>query len=176
MLTNIFNYAIITESFPFDWKITGVTLIYKNGQCDLLDNYHPIAILPIISKLFENILYEQLYGYLNSENLIFECQLGFQQKHCTMTSLLDCANEWFINMDQGLFNLVVFLDLQKAFDTVNHETLVKKLKFYGIKESVSNLLQSYLTDQIQRCCLIQNLWDVVFHKVQFQGPFSFYYA
>ena len=149
--TNIFNYAIINESFPFDWKIVRVTPISKNGRRDLLDNYRPISILPIISKLFEKILYEQLYEYLNSENLIFELWFGFRQRHSTTTALLDCTNEWFTNMDWGLSNLVVFLNLQKAFDRVNHEILVKKLDFYGIEESVSNLFQSFLSDRIQRC-------------------------
>ena len=107
-LTNIFNYAIITESFPFDWKIARVTPIHKNGRRDLLDNYLSISILPIITKL----LYEQLYEYLHSDNLILEHQFGFRQRHFTTTALLDCTNEWFTNIDQGLFNLVVFLDLQ----------------------------------------------------------------
>ena len=116
-LTKIFNMAaIISATVPFEWKIARVTPIFKNGPRNLLNNYRPISILPVVSKLFEKVLYEQLHEYLVTQELLSPRQFGFRKFHSTISALLDSTNEWFINMDRGLFNIAVFLDLQKAFD------------------------------------------------------------
>lgn len=93
----------------------------KNGVkafsfCDVL-NRSPKrnSILPVASKVFKRILYKQLVEYLDAENLLSEYQFGFRCSHSTVSVLLDCSNEWYCNMDRGLYNLVIFLDLQKAF-------------------------------------------------------------
>ena len=78
------------------------------------DNYRPISILPVISKIYEKILYEQL----ESENILTDRQFGFRRFHSTVSALLDCTNEWYVNMYRGLYNLVAFLDLKKAFGMV----------------------------------------------------------
>jgi retron-type reverse transcriptase len=91
----------------------------------MLDNYRPMSILPVVSKLMERIMYDQMYEYLNQNNLFSKHQFGFRPYHSTTTTLLNCMNEWYTNMDRGLYNLVVFLDLKKAFDTVDHEILYK---------------------------------------------------
>ena len=119
-LTKIFNMAIISATVPFEWKVARVTPIFKNGPRNLLNNYRPISILPVVSKLFEKVLYEQLHEYLVTQELLSPRQFGFRKFHSTASALLDSTNEWFINMDRGLFNIAVFLDLQKAFDTINH--------------------------------------------------------
>jgi hypothetical protein len=82
----------------------------------MLNNYRPISILPIVSKVFEKVLYGQLYDYFVVNILLSQNQFGFRQFHSTASALLDSTNEWFINMVRGQFNIVVFLDLQKAFD------------------------------------------------------------
>ena len=143
-ITQIFNCSIETGEFPSNWKITP---LHKKGPRNLLDNYRPISILPSISKVFEKILYEQLYEYLTANNLLSKHQFGFKRFHSTMTTLLDCTNVWYVNMDRGLYNLVVFLDLKKAFDSVDHALLITKLnKLYGISDTASNLFESYLSD------------------------------
>ena len=100
------------------------------------------------------------------ENFLSEHQFGFRSLHSTTTTLLDCTNEWYVNMDRGLYNLVVFRDLKKAFDTVNHEIILRKLQMYGFGKKALTLLRCYLTHRTQRCQIVRyafkseknNLW------------------
>ena len=152
-LTKIFNVSITSEQFPSEWKAARVIPIFKKGQRTMLDNYRPISILPVVSKLMERILHDQMFDYLMNENILSEHQYGFRPSHSTTTTLLDCTNEWYVNMDRGLYNLVVFLDLKKAFDTVNHEILLRKFQMYGFGENALTLLRCYLTHRTQKCQL-----------------------
>ena len=149
-LTKIFNTEICSETVPFDWKVARVIPLHKSGPRNLLNNYRPVSILPVISKVFEKLLYEQLDDYFISNNLLCDRQFGFIQLHSTASTLLDSANEWFISLDRGKINIAVFLDLQKAFDTINHDILTK-LERYGMGSAVLNLLRNYLTDRTQMC-------------------------
>ena len=131
-LTYIFNQAITLPSFPDEWKIARVIPLFKSGHRNMPGNYRPISILPAISK-------------------IMELMESFRKSHSTATALLDCTNEWYMNIDKKMFSLVVFIDLKKAFDTVNHGILVKKLKSYGIKGQALDILKSYLSNRRQKC-------------------------
>jgi hypothetical protein len=93
--------SIATDSFPMEWKVARVTPIFKKGQRTVLDNYRPISILPAVSKLMERILCDQMYEYLKKQNILSEHQFGFRQFHSTTTTLLDCTNEWYINMERN---------------------------------------------------------------------------
>ena len=152
-LTKIFKKSIALGQFPLEWKAARVIPIFKKGQRTMLDNYRPISILPVVSKLIERILYNQLSNYLKKESILSEYQFGFRSRHSTTTTLIDCSNEWYVNMDRGQYNLVVFLNIKKAFDTVNHDILLKKLEMYGLGDSALALLRNYLTDRTQKCQL-----------------------
>jgi hypothetical protein len=108
-LTYIFNQSIILCTFPNEWKVARIIPLFKNGKRNLAGNYRPISVLPAISKVMERILYNQLYEYLSLNNLLSEHQFGFQKFHSTASALLDCTNDWYLNMDRKLFNLVVFI-------------------------------------------------------------------
>ncbi|CAB4037501.1 Hypothetical predicted protein, partial [Paramuricea clavata] len=100
-----------------DWKVAKVTPIYKSGEKSDCGNYRPISVISTIAKIFEKIVYTQILDYLNENCIISPNQSGFRSLHSTETALLSLTNEWLINMDQGLINGVLFLDLKKAFDT-----------------------------------------------------------
>ena len=150
-LSLTFNQAITLSSFPDEWKIARVVPLYKNGQRSIPGNYRPISVLPAISKIMERILHDQLCNYLTKFDLFSDTQFGFRNFHSTAGALLDCTNEWYINLDRKMFNLVVLIYLKKAFDTVYHQILLSKLELYGIKGQTINLLKSYLTNRKQKC-------------------------
>ena len=132
-------------------KIARVIPLFKNGKRSLPGNYRPISILPALSKVMERILYNQLYEYFTAKNIPSEHQFGFRKFHSTASALLDCTNDLYINMDKKLFNLVAFIDLKKAFDTVEHEILLQKLMHVGVTGNAFLLLKSYLTERTLRC-------------------------
>ena len=112
-LTNLFNYSIQTEIFPTEWKVAKIIPLHKSGPKNLADNYRPISISLAISKIFEKILHKQLFAYLNNNNLISKHQFGFRPMHSTADALLHSTNEWYRNMDDGMLNIAVYLDLKK---------------------------------------------------------------
>ena len=129
-----------------------VVPMYKNGQRNIPGNFRPISVLPAISKIMERILYDQLYDYLTKFELLSYSQFSFRKFHSTATALLDCTNDWYLNLDRKMFiNLVVLIDLKKAFDTVDHQIILRKLELYGIKGQSLTLLKSYLTNRKQKC-------------------------
>ena len=171
-LSKIFNKSISSGIFVDDWKKAKVTPIYKEGdKCDL-NNYRPISVLSVVSKIFEKIVFSQFYSYLNTNNLLTDHQSGFRPFHSTLTALLKDTMYWLNNMDNGKINIAVFVDLKKAFDTVDHDILLGKLKFYGIFKNELSWFQSYLFNRTQqsfvngavsstrtlKCCVPQRLY------------------
>ena len=147
-LSIIFNRSIITGIFPDDWKCSKVIPLFKQGKRKDLNNYRPISIIPIVAKVFERIIYDQFNFFLTDNKLLSTSQSGFRSLHSTVTALLEATNDWAYNIDHGNVNAVVFLDLKKAFDTVDHAILLSKLNAYGIE---SEWFKSYLSDRDQKC-------------------------
>ena len=150
-LTKLFNRSLQTGIFPDDLKNAVVSPIYKNGDKSDCSSYRPISVLSIIAKVFEKLVYNQLISYLDKNKILSDSQFGFRKRHSTSTSLLNATNNWLLNIDKGLINGVLFLDLRKAFDTVDHNILINKLKMYGIKNSALNWFISYLDKRYQTC-------------------------
>ena len=147
-LTGIFNQSLVTGIFPSDWKMAKVSPVFKIDSKSDLNNYRPISVIPTVAKIFENIIYNQLYQYLNENGLLNSGQSGFRLLHSTLTALLETNENWCVNIDKSLLNGVIFIDLKKAFDTIDHEIILKKLTKYGVDQDA---LKFYLTNRRQRC-------------------------
>ena len=142
-LIKIFNSSLQQVIFPEDLKNATISPVYKNGDKSDCSNYRPISVLSNVAKILEKIVYNQLISYIK-ENISTNSQFGFRKSHSTTTSLLISTNKWLLDIDKGLINGVLFLDLQKAFDTADHKILIDKLKLYGITGNTLNWFISYL--------------------------------
>ena len=125
-------------------------LIHKGGQKDLCNNYRPISLLSPINKIFEKLLYRRLYSYIEQHNMLSEHQYGFRSGLSTSLAIYDIHENFLQNTEKGLTTCVVFCDLSKAFDALDHEMLLWKLEyFYGIRGLPHKLLTCYLQDRQQ---------------------------
>ena len=151
----IFRNILASSIYPDLWKLANVTPIFKKENKQLVKNYRPISLLPICGKLFEKIVFNNLYLYLNSNNLITKNQSGFRPGDSTTNQLLYLVNAIHEAFEDKTCLEVrsVFLDISKAFDKVWHEGLLFKLKQNGISGSLLTLLGSYLQNRKQRVVL-----------------------
>ena len=150
-LAYLFNTSLETNQFPDPWKIARVSPIFKDGDKTEKFNYRPISVLPVVSRLFEKLVFNQLYQCLNDNCFINSNQSGFRELHSTVTCLLKNTDDLYSGMDTGNLAGMVFVDLKKAFDTVDHQILCGKLASYGILHRELAWFGSYLSNRAQYC-------------------------
>ena len=144
-LTHVINLSLIQGVVPDDLKSARVVPLFKKNDKTEVGNYRPVSILTIISKVFERVVYDQVESYLDQKKLLYKFQSGFRCRYSTDTCLTHLTHFIKFQMDQGNFVGMVLLDLQKAFDTVDHGILLMKPKALGLSQDVSGWFQSYLS-------------------------------
>lgn len=148
-VAHIANLAIDTGTFPSEMKSARVIPLHKKGNKLEPGNYRPISILGVLSKTIERLVYAQIYMYFSTNNLMYKYQSGFRRSHSTDTCLLFLTDYIRKEVDEGKFCGMVMLDLQKAFDSVDHNILLMKLRALGFNEAALKCIGSYLTGRQQ---------------------------
>ena len=136
-------------------KIAKVSPIFKGGNNLQTENYRPISVLLLFSKILEKIMYNRVYNYFVENKLLFPKQSGFQINTSTEHAILELVRNITKSFEKNEYMLGVFIDLKKAFDTVNHEILLHKLKLYGINGTCLEWFKSYLSNRDQ--CIVFNV-------------------
>ena len=151
----IFDTALKSGSYPDKWKRANVVPVHKKESKNILKNYRPISLLPVCGKIFEKCIYNTLYSYLESNDILSKSQSGFRKGDSCISQLLAITHEIYSNFDAypSLETRGVFLDISKAFDRVWHEGLLYKLKSYCISGPLLILIKSFLTNRFQRVVL-----------------------
>ena len=148
-LTIIINQMLNTGIFPDVLKISKVIPLFKKDDKSKFSNYRPISLLTSISKIFEKAILSQITEYLDINKIINANQYGFRKQHSTELASLQLVDFLYYKMDAKKTPLNIYLDLSKAFDTLDHNILLTKLKFYGITGMAHHLLDSYLSNRKQ---------------------------
>ena len=149
-LEHVINLCIEKSIWPNNLKIAEVVPIYKAGKKSCISNYRPISLISNIAKIFEKIVYNRLYKFLQKHKILSDLQFGFVKNKGTTDALSYISQRIYENLDKSKPMIATFLDLSKAFDTVNHDILLRKLNKYGIRGNVLDLFASYLFNRRQK--------------------------
>ena len=148
-LTLIINQSLITGIFPEKIKLAKVIPLYKKDDKLIMGNYRPISLLTSISNLFEKVAFEQLSDYFSSNNYFHDGQYGFREKHSTELATVELMDRIIIALNDKFLPISIFMDLSKAFDTLDHVILLEKLRYYGINGTSLAWFRSYLSNRKQ---------------------------
>ena len=149
VLAEIINISISSGVYPSKLKISKIRAIFiSDDETDALNN-GPISLLSNFNKIFEKIIYNRMVCFIDQHSILNLSQYGFRQGHSTHHAIIDIVEAIQLNMDRRLFTCGIFIDLKKAFDTVDHKILLDKLYHYGFRGIINEWFESYLADRIQ---------------------------
>ena len=177
-LSEIFNISFFSGVFPSILKTSKVIPVHKKDSKIDFSNYRPISLLSNIEKILERLMYNRMYKFFSDNTLIYSLQFGFRQKYSAVHALISLTENIRKNLDEGNIGCGIFVDLQKAFDTVEHDILLSKLDHYGIRGLANEWFKSYLSNRKQYVSINgygSNLADVKFGVPQRSvlGPLLF---
>ena len=155
-LCEFFNNCFNVSAIPDNWKFAKVTPLPKGGNDQLVSNYRPISLLPLLSKMIEKIVHKRLYEHLSEYDLLDKRQGGFRPGHSTSSTCAYFTEDLYTAINNKEITIAVFIDAMKAFDTVNHQILINKLQNYGIRGALLEWLKNYLTNRKQ-CTVANNI-------------------
>ena len=145
----LYNLSLIKIEFPNLMKIARVNPGYKSGKPDIIDNYRPISSLPVFSKVFERLTLNRIEGFISRFNILTQCQFGFRKGCSISQAVVKLLSHVIQAYHEKIYSACFFLDLRKAFDTVNHSLLIQKLEHYGFRGPCSGYLRSYYLNRKQ---------------------------
>ena len=149
LLSDIFNDSINVGLFPDKLKSGRVIPLYKEGPPNDVSNYRPITTLSVFSKIFEKLVHKRMTPFITKYNIVKPYQFGFQKNKCTSDALLEFMENAFDSFNNNQYYLAIFLDFSKAFDTISHEILLKKIEHMGFRGPIHRWIKSYLTNRNQ---------------------------
>lgn len=150
-LTKVFNASIQAGAFPTEWKKANISAVYKGkGSKSDASSYRPISVLPVLGRILEKLVAEQLSYYCEATNSIPNAQFGFRKHSSCEQAILSALDNWSVALDEGKFVGALLVDLSKAFDTVPHQQLLQELLAVGINQAALDWFTSYLCDRKQR--------------------------
>ena len=149
VLSHLVNTSLESGEFPNSLKTARVTPIFKSGNHNDLSNYRPISVLPLLSKIYEKVVYRQIYEFLERKDILFKNQFGFRCKKSTTNAIVNQLEYLYNHLDTNHYVFSLFLDFRKAFDSVDHKILLSKLSYYGFRGKSFHWINSYLTNRMQ---------------------------
>ena len=149
-LSYIMRLSIKSNIFPDKWKIATVVPLFKGGKKEDVSNYRPVSLLPVPGKILEKIVHDHMMKFFDANNILCDKQNGFRPNHSTTNSIIDLTNDLFNTINRGNVAMAIFVDLKKAFDTVNHKILLEKLNYMGIRGNILAWIENYLHNRYQK--------------------------
>ena len=161
----IFNKSIEEGVFPVNMKKADIVPLYKSKDKQECSNYRPISLLITLSKLLEKIVYKRVYQFLEKTGQIFPSQYGFRTSHSCENAVSELLSTIIKGKEQGLYTVSLFLDLSKAFDSLEHEMMLRKLEAYGIRGNMLQWFRSYISErQLRTKCHISSSGQIEYSE------------